>query len=289
MLQMSSKARKLNKKYELQTQKRDQDLFGMYIYNDFTGYGLQEVIENQLSAFNDEFTSDMPSPFTLWYMIESLAWWFNNSDMMLWNSIFAKKSSTITLANSVTVIDDSRRVFETLQIVGLTFLSTLNMLEQANLLENDSVIPNISLVLSLILGFLGGFAESMSLRGKGQDWPNAITAYAEKHGINIKGKYGITGKHYRVSRLSTKKRALVEKAASIDKWMFKQQYKEFSATYGNGGVEYDITKMSKAERSANAFDKKDPLDETHPISSEGELTDADETFPEIGRAEDEGD
>ena len=55
----------MNKKYDLQTQKRDQDAFGMFIYNDFTGYGLQEVIQNQLSAFNNEFASEKPSPFTL--------------------------------------------------------------------------------------------------------------------------------------------------------------------------------------------------------------------------------
>ncbi|KFZ04625.1 hypothetical protein V501_09120 [Pseudogymnoascus sp. VKM F-4519 (FW-2642)] len=107
----------------------------------------------------------------MWYMIESLAWWFNSSDTMLWN-----------------MIDDGERVCETLQIVGLTVLSTLNNLEQADLFKNDSVIPNIPLILSLFLGFLGNLADAMSVRGEDQDWPNAITAYAEKHDINIKGK-----------------------------------------------------------------------------------------------------
>ena len=35
----------------IQTQKRDQDRFGCYFYNDFTGYGIQEVAENQVSNF----------------------------------------------------------------------------------------------------------------------------------------------------------------------------------------------------------------------------------------------
>lgn len=34
---------------DLAAWKRDQDEAGMYVYNDFTGYGLQEVIENQVS------------------------------------------------------------------------------------------------------------------------------------------------------------------------------------------------------------------------------------------------
>ncbi|KFY69617.1 hypothetical protein V496_00094 [Pseudogymnoascus sp. VKM F-4515 (FW-2607)] len=196
-------ARKLNTKYDIQTQKRDQDLFGMYIYNDFTGYGLQEVIQNQLIAFNKEYTSDKPSPFPLWYTIEALAWWFNRTDTMLWSS-------------------------------------------------------------------------------KDQDWPNAITAYAEKHNIEIKGKYGITGKHY-----PPKKVALVKMAASADKWRFKQRYRKFSAEYGNGGVEFDITKMSEAERRANAFDNKDPLVVMPPVPSEEQPPDADEPFSEVDSDNDE--
>lgn len=33
-------------KYYLEAQMRHQDKFGLHIYNDFTGYGMQEVIEN---------------------------------------------------------------------------------------------------------------------------------------------------------------------------------------------------------------------------------------------------
>jgi len=197
--------------------------------------------------------------------------------------------SIILLANPVIVIDDTMRVCETVHIVGLAILSTLNILEQADLLKNNSIIPNMPLILSLFLGFLGGFANVMSLRDEDQDWPNAITAYAEKHNIEIKGKYGVTKKCYPAHRLSSKKLALVMAVASIDKWKFKQRYREFSAAYGNGGVEFDITKMSKAERRAKAFDNKDPLDEMPPVPSEDQPTDADEPFPEVDSEEDEED
>jgi hypothetical protein len=187
----------------------------------------------------------------------------------------------VPLAHLATVIDDGRRVYETLQTVGLAILSTLNMLEQADLLTNDSVIPNIPLVLSLFLGILGNFVDAMSLKGEYQDWPDAIMAYAKKHDIKIKGKHGVTGKHYRTNKLSTKMIVLVGKATSVDKWKFKRRYREFSAAYGNGGVEFDITKMSKAERRAKAFDNKDPLDDMPPVPSEDQPTDADEPFPEV--------
>ena len=39
-------------KYSLESIKRDQDTFDMYVSNDFTGCGMQEVIENQLTAMN---------------------------------------------------------------------------------------------------------------------------------------------------------------------------------------------------------------------------------------------
>lgn len=47
---LSTKARQMNRKYNTQAQKQDQDKFRMYVYNDFTDYGLQEVIENQVSC-----------------------------------------------------------------------------------------------------------------------------------------------------------------------------------------------------------------------------------------------
>ena len=77
--------------------------------------------------------------------------------------------SILLLADPVTVVDDGKRVYKTLQAVGLTILSTLNILEYADLLNNDSIILNIPLILSLFLGFLGGFADVMSLRSEDQD------------------------------------------------------------------------------------------------------------------------
>lgn len=159
-------------------------------------------------------------------------------------------------------------------MVGLAILSTLNILEQADLLKNGSIIPNIPLILSLFLGILGGFTNIMS--DEDQGWPNAITAYAEKYNIKIKGKYGVTEKNYR-----SKKPSLVWVAASTDKWRFKSRYRTFAKAYGHGGVVFDITKMPKDERIAKALDNKDPLDVMPPVPSEDQPTDADEPFPEV--------
>ena len=39
---------KIVKQTQKEVMKRDQDLYGLHVYNDFTGYGLQEVIENHV-------------------------------------------------------------------------------------------------------------------------------------------------------------------------------------------------------------------------------------------------
>lgn len=40
----------LLQKWQEEMMNRDQDVQGVYIYNDFTGYGIQEVMENQVSV-----------------------------------------------------------------------------------------------------------------------------------------------------------------------------------------------------------------------------------------------
>jgi hypothetical protein len=43
---ISKKAHSMYTKWDIECQKRDQDRFGMHFYNDFSGYGVQEVFEN---------------------------------------------------------------------------------------------------------------------------------------------------------------------------------------------------------------------------------------------------
>jgi len=84
--------------------KRDQDRHNMYIYNDFSGYGTTEMIENlvsslsallsasltlhkKLSDFNKILFKKDVSPFKKWAYVEALATWFKIGDLMFWMSI----------------------------------------------------------------------------------------------------------------------------------------------------------------------------------------------------------
>lgn len=67
--------------YRDEAERRDQDNFGMYIYNDFSGYGPQEVIENQLVAFNEVFNKKDYDPHRLWILLEAVAFWLT---LLIW-------------------------------------------------------------------------------------------------------------------------------------------------------------------------------------------------------------
>jgi len=63
-------------KYRVEVNMRDQDIFGCHFYNDFTGYGQQEVIENMLQAAYNEFASKSFDLHRFWVHIEALAVFF---------------------------------------------------------------------------------------------------------------------------------------------------------------------------------------------------------------------
>lgn len=47
---ISKHGHKMFQKMDIDVQKRDQDRFGMHIYSDWTGYGVQEILENWVST-----------------------------------------------------------------------------------------------------------------------------------------------------------------------------------------------------------------------------------------------
>ena len=63
-------------KYRVEIVKRNQDEFSCHFYNDFTGYGQQEVIENILQATYNEFVSKKFDLHRFWVHIEALAVFF---------------------------------------------------------------------------------------------------------------------------------------------------------------------------------------------------------------------
>jgi hypothetical protein len=74
-------------KYLVEVAKRDQDLFSCHFYNDFTGYGQQEIIENMLQAVYNEFASKAFDLHRFWVHIEALAVFFYD---MRWDLVWCR-------------------------------------------------------------------------------------------------------------------------------------------------------------------------------------------------------
>jgi len=246
--------------YTDQAERRDQDNFDMYVYNDFTGYGLQEVVENQLVAFHQEYIKKDSDPHRVFVHMEAMAIWLFTSELSPWMGL-----------------DDGDRLCATVDAIGQAFLTALNALERADLLKPDSKVKNIPMVMSMFLSLAddldGTGAMELDMLGLEieQTWPQAVVAYAQAHDLNLEGK-GIYGSAEIADKFDDMSMEEFKKRRSSDRWGFKRAFKTFSAHWAEqigrknilGGEFFDIIKQSPAYRKQHAYDGKDPLDKMDP-------------------------
>jgi hypothetical protein len=149
---------------------RDQDNFGQYHFNDFTGYGVQEVVENHLGAFNKEWNQATRRPLGLWQHVESFM-------------LFVRHHTGVWF-----MIDDSHGVRETIKLIGVAVLSTLDVLDAQGLFTPDSEIKNLSLVLALSIEFAQSWPGDLG--DVELSWAEEIVSRARKAGVVIQGPFG---------------------------------------------------------------------------------------------------
>ncbi|KAF2496641.1 hypothetical protein BU16DRAFT_525798 [Lophium mytilinum] len=246
--------------YTDQARRRDQDEFGMYVYNDYNGYGLQEVVENQLVAFHEEYTKKDSDPHRVFVHMEAMALWLFTSELAPWVGL-----------------DDGDRFCATVDTIGRALLTALNALERADLLKPDSKVKNLPMVLSMFLSIaddldgVGALENDMLGADNDRTWLHAVVAYAQAHDIDLKGKgiYGTAEAVYKFDGMDMED----FKKAGPDRWGFKTVFKTFTAHWAApsgpkkktlGGESFDIIKKSAAYRKKHAFDRKDPLDMMDP-------------------------
>ncbi|KAF2501769.1 hypothetical protein BU16DRAFT_207772 [Lophium mytilinum] len=235
---------------------RDPDNFDMYIDMYFAGYGLQEVIENQLVAFHEEYKKENCDPHRLFVRMEAMAIWLFTSDLCYW-----------------TGLDDGARVSATMDIIGRALLTSLNALERADLLGPFSKVKNIPMVLSMFLDFAddeeGTTAMQFDMNGdeSPQTWPYFVVAYINAHGIDIEGK-GLYGIDSIADGYDDEEVADFEDLEpGPDQWGFNAAFETFATYWGvfsGQSNEYDIVAMEPEKRIEYAFDRQDPLDRMDP-------------------------
>ncbi|KAG9935043.1 hypothetical protein KCV05_g2376, partial [Aureobasidium melanogenum] len=218
---------------------RDPDCFGMYVYNDFAGYGYQEVVENNVAEVN--------------------GWWIVEEPSYPWHGI-----------------DDGERSWLTYSLLAFMFLTGLNRIDQDGELKPDSKYKDLSLVMSLWVraaNDMGPDVEDPFDDGKGGDsdlgdwagfsllWFRYLLALAKEAGIPIKGVTDFDDKVDEwTSQIEGKVRLPPKKA---DRFGWKTKFQKYTKQYGRGGKigggHFKITKWTRQKRAKHAFDKKDPL------------------------------
>lgn len=109
------------------------DMWDVYIYNDFTGYGEIELLENVVNAFEKEWKKVRGRKSEeLFWRIEALALFlFRNPGQ--WN-----------------MCDDGERVCSLRRLISSMFLETFLLLKKDNLLTPDSPLKNVGFVAAVI-------------------------------------------------------------------------------------------------------------------------------------------
>ncbi|KAF3030905.1 hypothetical protein E8E15_011326 [Penicillium rubens] len=210
---------------------RDPDNFGMYVYNDFFGYAVMELVENILLDF-DEADGDWKMQ---WGICEATGLYFQ-----------------VDALGPLLGCDDGEGVNAVLMAFVTMFLTMLSTLERNDLFKSDSEVKNIGAIMGLFIRFIVDVGEY------GMDDHDAkIKAYAAKHNVKI---HGLNHPSYEESSGETVE--LPEATANAnDPWGWAKVLKELKKANGGrlGGDSKDITSWTPAERRKAAFDNKDPI------------------------------
>jgi hypothetical protein len=83
---VSNYGMELCEKLVKECEKRNQDMEGIYIYNDWNGWGMSEVMENHLKDFNRDIFKKTLSPYQKFAYVEAFACFVMMEDLMEWIS-----------------------------------------------------------------------------------------------------------------------------------------------------------------------------------------------------------
>ncbi|KAF2130921.1 hypothetical protein P153DRAFT_395323 [Dothidotthia symphoricarpi CBS 119687] len=223
----------------------DPDRFSMYIYNDFNGYGLQELMENIIVSFDGALKKkDDDALNRTWALISGLSLWLNETDMGPF------------IGN-----EDGERVQALTGLMGYALLRGLAAIDKASQLKPDSDFPDLPIVISSFLEWSKDLPD-YGIEGDAVSWRPHAAAYFKK------GKFdankGVTSTAKLLEELEEEgevNEGELPNASTKDPWGWAKRLKEYKREHGPkiGGTNYDITLMSRKERAKHAFKGVDPL------------------------------
>ncbi|KPM38636.1 hypothetical protein AK830_g7919 [Neonectria ditissima] len=224
--------------WQLEATKRDQDDFDMHIYNDFSGYGRIEVIENIFLQFDSVLKKRNVSYREIWPEVEGFA-------LVMHSHL-----------DSFIMCDDGAKCGVVVEMVGHLLVAAVDALKKQGVFKPDSDIPNLGFILATWLEWGYGLDDYGFDDGQ-TDWVYRIFELAEEAGVILRG--WPAEKYAKV--FATIKEDNDGKSAS--KWKpttwstrlksYKTRYATGRAPARIGGDNYDITKKSAQERKKYSF------------------------------------
>lgn len=156
-------------------------------------------------------------------------------------------------------------------MLGVAFLTSLNVLERAGLLSQNSPIKDLGLGIALMGRFTLECASLCSEVPVPEEWdraaevrPNVLVRYARDAGVKVEGVHGIE-KDF-VEKYPAEGLERWKAKAGVDWWRWKTKYRQFTKSYGPklGGSQFDIFKITAGQRKSASYDRgQDPLDPKH--------------------------
>ncbi|KAL4876672.1 hypothetical protein BJY04DRAFT_140220 [Aspergillus karnatakaensis] len=156
----------------IHTDLRDPINFNMYVFNDFAGYGVLEVLQNLLVDF-DEAIGNWKER---WAICEALPFYWKTEACM-----------------PLTMIDDGDAVAATFGILSHMFVAMLAELETKSLLKPESEVKNLGFVMALYMELADDLREYNCLNEEPTKGFNPaqidayVLAYAKKYHIKLHG------------------------------------------------------------------------------------------------------
>ncbi|KAF5011079.1 hypothetical protein FDECE_2818 [Fusarium decemcellulare] len=221
--------------------KRDQDDFSMHIYNDWTNYGMLETIENMLQQISDHL-KPKSSYREFWPEVEGLA--------------LALRSNLLDFA----MCDDSERCNKLIELVGFLSMTVIDALKKQDAFKPDSEIRNLGLVFAMLIKWGWEQITDYEFDDESGSWIYKVVDLAEEAGITLAGPTNFE------DELNKMLEERARKAKAMKKWNnvnWANRSKTYATRYCGsgggrskhvlGGSQYDITKMSAAERKKHSL------------------------------------
>lgn len=220
-----------------ETLKRDQDDFNMHIYNDFSNFGVIEVMENIFQRFSDVTKPKTASYRDIWPEVEGL--------------VLFLRSSLVDFG----MCEDGERISKIIEMVGLLVLTAITVLQKQDVFKPRSDVRNIGIMLAMLIRWAWDEHTDTEIDEEHISWIYKLIDLAEEAQIDlaVPSDFG--------EQLSEIKAARGEKALQMDRWdsiNWTASVKSYANDHAGrdgprakpqfGGQHHDITLMSAQER-----------------------------------------